>query len=282
MLGIGPVSDEQSAFSSIVRGMGMPKGRLICMLWCYLDDSGTDREAPVVSIAGFVSPAGGWEWFEQQSRKLFKRQKLKVFTAKDFHNTRNEFEGWTVKRKRKFAEDWLGIARQCVLRGVTISIPKAIYDARRKEYDVNHNISAYGAAFAHACIKLQQDPAVRPPWEAEGMAFFVEDGSLNNGSILTWYENERRDPSKARILKGLSFVGKESSRAIQLADYLAFYSRRISTHVHLHDAVPEDRFYMDVALKAVRIIPVLADDVVINPSWSASRASRRNGDPPVS
>jgi hypothetical protein len=51
--------------------LGRDRDRSIVVLVAHLDDSGTDREAPVVTMAGYVSRLSQWSVFEADSDKIF-------------------------------------------------------------------------------------------------------------------------------------------------------------------------------------------------------------------
>ena len=44
-------------------------------LVCYLDDSGNEDD-PIVTLAGYIAPAGDWLNFEVHARELFDAHKL--------------------------------------------------------------------------------------------------------------------------------------------------------------------------------------------------------------
>ena len=60
----------------------------------------------------------------------------------------------------------------------------------------------------------------------EGAAFILECGHEHNPDAQRCFNAVRREHNLEKILQSISFVGKESCRAIQIADLLAFYTRR--------------------------------------------------------
>ena len=65
-------------------------------LVCYLDDSGNEDD-PIVTLAGYIAPAGDWLNFEVHARELFDAHKLPYLHAMDLHQRKREFKGWTRK-----------------------------------------------------------------------------------------------------------------------------------------------------------------------------------------
>jgi hypothetical protein len=68
----------------------------------------------------------------------------------------------------------------------------------------------------------------------EGVSFILETGHENNVEAEGVFHDVRRlYGDAAAALRSISFVPKESSRAIQMADLFAFYSRRHGVAMHL-------------------------------------------------
>lgn len=59
-----------------------------------------------------------------------------------------------------------------------------------------------------------------------GLALIIEAGNRNNPELMIAFENIRIEHSLDGILRSVGAVDKKSCRAIQVADLLAFYSRR--------------------------------------------------------
>jgi hypothetical protein len=60
----------------------------------------------------------------------------------------------------------------------------------------------------------------------EGVAFILELCNEHNAEAEWNFYEARRQHNLENLLHCISFVGKESCRAIQMADLFAFYSRR--------------------------------------------------------
>jgi hypothetical protein len=65
------------------------------MLVAYLDDSGTHDGSPVVTMAGYVGIDDAWTAFETDVAPIFANYAVEVLHAKDFHDTRDAFKGWS-------------------------------------------------------------------------------------------------------------------------------------------------------------------------------------------
>jgi hypothetical protein len=80
------------------------------VLICYLDESGSDAENPVLTVAGYVGRESSWAEFETEVERWFSEFGVTVCHAKDLHSGRKEFKDWTVLRKLAFVSR-LGSAR---------------------------------------------------------------------------------------------------------------------------------------------------------------------------
>ena len=77
------------------------------MLVCYLDDSGTDPQNPIVTIAGYAATDEQWAAFERQVELIFTSEGVNILHAKELHDTDGDFREWSVLKKQAF------IARAC-------------------------------------------------------------------------------------------------------------------------------------------------------------------------
>jgi len=210
------------------------------MLQCYLDDSGTDGVSPIITLAGYLARSNSWEQFEKQSAVLFKKKSLKYYHSKKFYDGKKPFKNWDRKKKDKFIKDWFDISNMQVLRGITMSLPSEVYNKRREEFDVNHNVSPLGQCFTQLLIQLSKDNAIWYLMKSVGLEIFVEAGNKNNAGILEWFNKKRESNDElGQILKSLSFADKQSCHAIQLADFLAFFSRRYAVDNFVNGADEE-------------------------------------------
>lgn len=86
------------------------------MIHCYLDDSGTDKSTPQLTIAGYIASPDGWEKFEERSENFFRSTGFKKFHSKEFFDRKNDFKGWDTIKQTCFAWDWFEIASETLGR----------------------------------------------------------------------------------------------------------------------------------------------------------------------
>ena len=70
------------------------------------------------------------------------------------------------------------------------------------------------------------------------MALILESGHENNAEAQHYFYDIRKKHNLEAVLRSISFVGKEDSRAIQVADLFSFYSRRYGAAL---EAAPPER-----------------------------------------
>ena len=170
-------------FMSAINFLAEPSSVVGAMLYAYLDDSHTHSGTATVTMAGYIAPSRGWKRFEKSSKKLFKKDGIGVFHAKEFENRKGAFGGWTAQRQLRFATEWLDIAHANVMCGYSVPILKNDYHKARKETGLAQDISAYGYCFK---ILLRNACRNRALWDqicAHGLSIIIEDGNVNNAGI---------------------------------------------------------------------------------------------------
>jgi hypothetical protein len=196
------------------------------VLVCYLDDSGKDPQNPITTIAGYIARDTGWAGFEADVENWFTEFKVKVLHAKQLHDTDGDFMGWSVLRKQAF------ISRVCQARvphlmmGLSMSALKGTYELRAEESSRKRTSRPYTFCFNVIIDWILRDIRVGHAANTEGVAFVLECGHENNPEAEREFHVLRKLHNIEHILHSISFVPNESSRAIQLADLFAFYSRR--------------------------------------------------------
>lgn len=207
------------------------------MLVCYLDDSDAEQSS-VVTLAGYAQPISQWEAFEVHAEKVFARFGVTLLHGMKFHGTKDCFKGWGYRKKRDFIDSlYYGFG---VMLGISHSVPKNQFRKNQKNEWRARQMSAYGYAFNAMVGGFKYSDFTRSFVEAEGLSFVVESGHKNNAELEKTFQALREAPGEER-LRSLSFSGKNGSKAIQLADLFAFYSRRQAAKaIHLHKPSVEE------------------------------------------
>jgi hypothetical protein len=235
------------------------------MLQLYLDDSGTDDEAPVVTLGGYLASAAGWERFEHFAAPMLLEEGIRdCLHAVAFHHTDGDFEQWDGHRKSRFVRRLYAELAASKAIGMTFSARKRVYDDRRAELNVNHQISAYGFCFGGLINAMARKDWGRDALVEHGCALLIESGNKHEGDIRrSFHELSKKYDLFRQMFPSLSFVDKRSSVAIQMADFLAYHDRRQLLHAERggdHSSPPPDGPAMMIAKDLVKHSQIIATE----------------------
>ena len=202
------------------------------MFVCYLDDSGKDPKNPITTLAGYVARDAAWSLFERNVEPVFKEFGVEVLHARDLHNTDRDFKGWSRDKKEKFVSRVCEAMAPQVPLGLSFSVDKEIYEARRKESRAQgvDKRTPYTYCLRVIIDWLLEQAEIR----AVGVSFVLECGHQNNTEASFLFKEVRRRHGLEGVLGTISFHAKQDSRAIQLADLFAYYSRRRVKRIEEH------------------------------------------------
>ena len=205
----------------------MLRGRWIVVLVCYLDDSGKDPQNPITTLAGYVARDTGWEAFESEVEKWFEEYGVGVLHAKELRDTDGDFKGWSVLKKQAFVSRVCQARSPHFMMGLSVSTLKDQYQLRAGESDRKRTATPYAFCFNVINDWIFRNVRIGPFSNKEGVAYILECGHENNPEVEAEFAAIKTlHPDIAPLMHSISFVSKNSCRAIQLADLFAFYSRR--------------------------------------------------------
>ena len=207
-------------------------------LVCYLDDSG-NKDDSISTLAGYIAPAHNWCDFEVCARELFDANELSHLHTVHLHMRRGEFKGWTREQTADFVRAFYGILDQHVFAGFEFSVLKSTFESKKSVYNVEHQSSPIGFCLHGIVDRLVKDEGVK---DALGLpdvnlSFVVESGNKNEGDIRRRFNIiQKQDPER---IVSISFETKKEWIALQAADFLAYFCRRLRTKD------PTDKNYRD-------------------------------------
>jgi Protein of unknown function (DUF3800) len=229
------------------------------VLVCYLDDSGTDRSAPILAMAGYVGSLHRWRAFERSAKDIFDEFGVTELHAKEFNDTKGEFRKWSRRKKEAFIARLYFELRKAALFGVTASIAKSAF-GKAKSLGEHPRQSPYGFCFGKILNQIMWSAAMKTA-AANGatLSFVVEAGNKNDADVRRIFNEEKWSPRHLgvdRVLKKISFANKASTIALQMADFLAFHARR---HQAQCERVRHYRPLSDFQRLIFQLIPTTAD-----------------------
>jgi hypothetical protein len=204
-------------------------GRWLIVLVCYLDDSGKDQQSDVTTLAGFAARDEDWKAFETAVEPIFQKHNVPILHAMDLEKTEGHFKGWRVLKKQAFVAQICSVMSEHSMLGISMSCLKSTYDMRAKERKTKRNPNRpYTFCFNAILDWLLKDYRTGKAAWNEGVSFIIEAGHENNPEAELAFYAIRKKFGLEKVLKSICFVPKDHSRAIQMADLFAYYSRRDS------------------------------------------------------
>ena len=199
------------------------------MLVCKLDASGTDRNSPIVTMGGYVGLLPAWMEFEVGGRAVLDRYSVEVLHAKEFYDTKGDFEGWSRTKKCDFVSQ---LQEQILGKfdlAVSFSIVKAEFLKAKKAHNVAHRESAFGYCFRTIVRKMLDDSVLKLALGRgqQDITFVLESGDENAGDARRIFDEAKKlSPWHDRVLRSFGFADKKSSVGLQIGDLLAVTLRK--------------------------------------------------------
>jgi len=169
-----------------------------------------------------------WAELEKEVEPNFVERHVSILHAVELHNTRGEFKGWSVLSKEAFVARIAQVASKHVSFGVSMSAEKGNYkDHAVYRIDTSRQtVAPYTFCFQVIVDWLLRDIRIGKRVHEEGIKFLLEEGHDNNAQAKKEFHWVREHYKLENVLHSIDFAKKNSCRAIQLADLIAFYSRR--------------------------------------------------------
>jgi hypothetical protein len=179
-----------------------------------------------MTMAGYIALAEDWARFEERAQPVFRRHGINVLHAVDLRATKREFAEWTRDKKETFIAELFSVAAGTVIMGISVSVRKQSYKDAARRTELNKNISTYGQCFNLIINQILSEPFLSSLAFEGGLFFVVESGNENNNGLVRHFNELVKLHNLGNVLRSITFVPKDHCMAIQLADCLAFYSRR--------------------------------------------------------
>ena len=195
-------------------------------LVCYLDDSG-NKDEPIVTLAGYIAPAPNWLDFEVDARALFDACELPYLHTVDLHHRKKKFKGWTREQTAEFANAFYKILDQNAYAGFEFSVLKSTFEVGKSVFNVEHQSSPLAFCLHGLVSRLVKDEGIKDVLALPDvdLSFVVERGNKNDNDIRRRFDKiKNQDPER---FGSISFEPKKEKIALQAADFLAYFSRRL-------------------------------------------------------
>lgn len=231
-------------------------GRWVVVLVCYLDDSGTDKGNRLVTIAGYAATDEQWRAFEAEVEPTFAKYGVDILHAVELEHSSGFFKGWTVLKKQSFVAQICGILLRHVPRGLSMSALKWKYKERAVESQRKRTVTPYTFCAGTLLNWVMTDLRLGKIANADGFSLIFECGNRNNAEAQQYLQGLRPTfPDLDAAFRSISFVQKRQCRAIQMADLMAYYTRRHGAAMEI--ATPDEMVRLrdspnDAMMKIIR------------------------------
>jgi hypothetical protein len=184
-------------------------------------------------MAGYFAPLAAWKAFEFKSSRVFDDFGVSVFHAKDFKDRNGEFKDWTPYRRNEFLSEWFLCAQGLGVFGISVSIKRNCFDrfktADKRLSSLSPLMVSFGPIASMLCVgsSLPKFPA------PDKSNFVIEAGNHNNSGILHSFNRLVQSKAYGENLGTLDFVPKDNCKAIQMADFWAYHSRKLCKKIDL-------------------------------------------------
>jgi hypothetical protein len=248
----------------LAMGATDPLRKVLVVLVCKLDASGTDRGNTIVTMAGYVGLLPGWSEFEIKARKVCNREGVGLLHAKEFYDTKGDFAGWSRGKKENFIRELHDISLGQLELGVSFSIVKSEFMKARRDHKVAHSESAFGFCFRSVIHSITTDEIlVRVLNKGENLTFVLESDDKNAADaqrIFNWAKQQ--NSTVDRILYSFGFADKKSSIGVQWADFLAVTTRRYAAEYNKLGTYPEEPEIISILRDHLYMIDHVAEGFV--------------------
>lgn len=207
---------------------------------CYLDDS-YDQHAKVYSLAGYFALEENWEKYEAESRRVYAAYDIEIFHSVLFAHGHEQFKGWTRAKKLELVQDLFILARAFNIMGTSFSITRDTCEAIKKAHKGGAQLSPLLILFGAVSSAVTQNEGLFSYIGKRTVSFAIESGNKNNQGIISNFNRQKaKTTDPVPRIKAVREVSKTDCRAIHLADFWAFYSRRAVLKMIKNDFTQDD------------------------------------------
>ncbi len=196
------------------------------MLVCFLDDSGGDRQNSALTVAGYVATEEQWALYESEISPIYENFNVSTLHTVNLHQGREEFRDWKILRKQAFVASVSQIISRRAVLGVSYSVWKSQYHASAANSGRKQTVSPHTYCSTVILNWILTDVGIGKIVSEKGVRFVFEDGHANNRESVQNINFIKEKFSLHSEIRSVEVASKNSSKSIQTADLLAFYSRR--------------------------------------------------------
>jgi hypothetical protein len=231
------------------------------MIWTvYGDESGTNKQSPIIAMGGFLGPAGHWENFDNGWNLLLKDFDLEYFHAVDLihrdHDPNSPFKDWDdakllnfILRANHLIDIHLSVGFVIVLRKDDY---KNYYKSGRRPRKLPQDTD-YGVLFRAAVSFVLQAICDDDDLANNSVVnFILENGAAHKGDadrLYKMFKTDRKvEPAIKKMLGPvLGLAEKKESPGCQVSDFIlgGAYRQELTEHTVEPSIIEKSSFVRD-------------------------------------
>ena len=209
------------------------------MLRAYIDDSGSDWQAPYFLLAGYVASESAWQQFDLEWQAIQEEgpRPLLYLKGSEAQSLKGAFQGWQPEERDEKVRRLANVIVQQVSFGVVSAMSRLDYNKHVKGQALQHlhirsirNTAPHPYFFLfHDCVNLVLSEAIRLGTK---VSFVLDRQQKKEGKARTsFYQNIPRffdvieRPKLKEHIGSLCFAD-EGDLPLQAADLLAWHENR--------------------------------------------------------
>jgi hypothetical protein len=198
------------------------------MLVAYIDDSGSNKQPPVMGLAGYVARLTAWmDFSDQWQAALNETPKLAYFKIKEAIRLEEQFGRFKPAQRDERVFKLCSIVKKYVNFGIVASFKWSAFETARAECPTNfllpYSVLFNGMMSGVLNTVLRGDPDAR-------MLFVFDEQGASGQLAAKIFDSIRSEfnPNEQKALLGVSHVDDEVILPLQAADCIAWLMRRHS------------------------------------------------------
>jgi hypothetical protein len=226
--------------------------RIYAMIVCHLDDSGEDRD-PVVTLAGYLTTATEWAKFEPRADEYFAASGVEYLTTKELYHRKGQFKDWSSAETLKFATGLFEILGEHCSLGVEFSVFKEPFNRRKLELGMKREGGPFTFCLKGLLNNLMKDEVMQKCLALDGvdLSFVIESGT-RSGPLVGAFNVLKDAGAYEGMLGSCVLEDKKKLKALQVSDFLAFFSRRLRCTPKSDPRIDLDADFFNTATKAIK------------------------------
>ncbi|MEO0816010.1 MAG: hypothetical protein AAFX86_01760 [Pseudomonadota bacterium] len=207
----------------------LPLGGVSLVFTCYLDDS-YPNGGSVMTLAGYLALTENWQRYETESKRVYENYGIDELHTKRLFHRQKQFKSWSDSKCRDLVQDLFILARTLDIIGISYTIPQSTSAKMKSSHKSGAQLSPLGILFVTLCGGVTRNEGLKDFSGARDVSVVLEAGNKANAGIALNFNKQKAkaiDPNPR--VKSVTLASKKDCRAIHLADFWAFFSRRATT-----------------------------------------------------